>query len=77
MGTTIAVLEEMGLVVRKPHPTDGRQMLIALTAKGESVRKSTKDAKLIWLSGAIDALSEKDRQAVLAAGEIIKRLAES
>ncbi|HEX6496475.1 MAG TPA: MarR family transcriptional regulator, partial [Acidobacteriaceae bacterium] len=34
MGTTVAALEEMGLVARKPHPTDGRQMNIELTAKG-------------------------------------------
>ena len=34
MGTTIAALEEMGMVERKPHPTDGRQVNIELTAKG-------------------------------------------
>src|SRR6202451_3084608 len=34
MGTTIAALEEMGLVERTPHPTDGRQVNIELTAKG-------------------------------------------
>jgi len=39
MGTTIAALEEMGLVERKPHPTDGRQVNIELTAKGAAVRK--------------------------------------
>ena len=45
MGTTIAALEEMGMVARKPHPTDGRQVNIELTAKGAAVRKSTRDAK--------------------------------
>jgi DNA-binding MarR family transcriptional regulator len=34
MGTTVAALEEMGMVERKPHPTDGRQVNIELTAKG-------------------------------------------
>src|ERR1700722_12405408 len=33
MGTTIAALEERGIVERKPHPTDGPQMNIELTAK--------------------------------------------
>ncbi len=28
MGTIVALLEENGLVERKPHPTDGRQMNI-------------------------------------------------
>ena len=45
MGTTIATLEEIGMVERKPHPTDGRQVNIELTAKGAAVRKGTRDAK--------------------------------
>src|SRR5260370_30301262 len=45
MGTTIAALEEMGMVERKPHPTDGRQVNIVLTAKGAAVRKSSREAK--------------------------------
>src|SRR5215472_6847129 len=44
MGATIAALEEMGIVERKPHPTDGRQVNIELTATGAAVRKSAKDA---------------------------------
>src|SRR5271167_2284703 len=40
MGATIAALEERGLLERKPHPTDGRQVNIELTTKGEAVRKS-------------------------------------
>ena len=40
MGATVAALEEMGMVERKPHPTDGRQVNIELTAKGAAVRKS-------------------------------------
>jgi DNA-binding MarR family transcriptional regulator len=50
MGTTISALEELGLVERKPHPTDGRQVNIALTAKGLDVRNSTRDAKRSWLA---------------------------
>jgi DNA-binding MarR family transcriptional regulator len=76
MGATIATLEEMGLVERKPHPTDGRQMNIVLTAKGVAVRKSSKDAKLTWLAQAIAGLDEKDRETLFAAGRIIKRLVE-
>jgi DNA-binding MarR family transcriptional regulator len=77
MGTTIAALEELGMVERNPHPTDGRQVNIALTAKGAAVRKSAKDAKRTWLARAISQLDEKEREALFEAGEIIKRLAES
>jgi DNA-binding MarR family transcriptional regulator len=76
MGTTIAALEEMGLVERKAHPTDGRQMNVALTAKGTAVRNSTKDAKRTWLAQAIAQLDEEDREILFKAGEIIQRLAE-
>jgi len=76
MGTTIAALEEMGMVERKPHPTDGRQVNIELTAKGAAVRKSTKDAKRTWLAQAISQLDEQERETLFNAGEIIRRLAE-
>lgn len=76
MGTTIAALEEMGMVERKPHPTDGRQVNIGLTAKGAAVRKRAKDAKRTWLAQAIAVLDEQEREILFKAGEIIKRLAE-
>jgi DNA-binding MarR family transcriptional regulator len=76
MGTTIAVLEDMGMVERTPHPTDGRQVNIELTAKGAAVRKSAKDARWTWLAHAVSQLDERDRETLFAAGEIIKRLVE-
>ena len=76
MGTTVAALEEMGMVERRPHPTDGRQVNIALTAKGAAVRKSAKDAKRTWLVQAITQLDEDERETLFKAGEIIKRLVE-
>src|ERR1700722_4094483 len=56
MGSTIAALEEMGMVERTAHPTDGRQMNIRLTAKGAAERKRTQDAKQAWIRGAISQL---------------------
>jgi DNA-binding MarR family transcriptional regulator len=76
MGATILALEEMGMVARKPHPTDGRQVNIELTAKGAAVRKSTRDAKRTWLIQAITQLNQHERETLFAAGEIIKRLAQ-
>jgi DNA-binding MarR family transcriptional regulator len=77
MGTTIAALEEMGMVERKPHPTDGRQVNIELSTKGMAVRKSARDAKRTWLAQAITRLDEKDRDTLFKAGEIIRRLVQS
>jgi DNA-binding MarR family transcriptional regulator len=76
MGTTIAALEDLGMVERRPHPTDGRQMNIVLTAKGVAVRNSAKNAKLTWLAQAIAKLDKKEQATLFAAGEIIKRMVE-
>ncbi len=75
MGATIAALEKRGIVERKPHPTDGRQVNIELTAKGAAVRKSIGDAKRTWLAHAISRLDEQERETLFAAGTIIERLA--
>jgi DNA-binding MarR family transcriptional regulator len=50
---------------------------IELTAKGAAVRKSAKDAKQTWLAHAIAQLTDEDREALFAAGEVIKRLLEN
>lgn len=76
MGTIIAALEENGMVERRPHPTDGRQMNIVLTAKGAALRKRLGDAKKAWLAQAIEKLDDKDQDILFAAGAILKRLAE-
>jgi DNA-binding MarR family transcriptional regulator len=77
MGTVIAGLEEMGFIERRPHPTDGRQVNIQLSAKGEAVRRSAKDARRTWLAQAIARLDEEERKQLFAAGDIIRRLTET
>jgi DNA-binding MarR family transcriptional regulator len=76
MGTTVAALEEMGMVERKPHATDGRQINIQLTAKGTAVRNTAKNAKRAWLAEAMKQLSEREQETLFRAGEIIKQLVE-
>ena len=76
MGSTVAALEELGLVERKPHPTDGRQVNIELTEKGVAVRKNAVDAKRTWLAQAIAQLDKQEQATLFAAGEIMKRLVE-
>ena len=76
MGATIAALEEMGMVVRKPHPTDGRQVNIALSAKGAAVRARAREAKRTWLAQAIAQLDAEQQEILFQAGDIFKRLVE-
>ena len=74
MGTTIASLEEMGMVQRKPHPTDGRQVRIELTPKGAAARKTAFDAKRNWLAQAIGQLERQEQETLFRASEIVERL---
>jgi DNA-binding MarR family transcriptional regulator len=77
MGATIASLEELGIVQRKAHATDGRQVNIALTAKGVALRKETGNAKRTWLAEAIEKLAPEEQKRLPAVTDLIKRLAES
>jgi DNA-binding MarR family transcriptional regulator len=77
MGTILADLEQAGLVQRRPHPTDGRQVLFALTADGIEARRKRSIARREWLLAAMERLDPPDRQTLLAAAALIKQLAES
>lgn len=76
MGATIVALEEAGLVARRPHPTDGRQVRILLTETGSAVCEQTRSAKRTWLAEAIAQLSEEERRTLFAASDLIQRLGE-
>lgn len=74
MRATVSALEARGIVERKAHPTDGRQVLIALSRHGAELRKAAKDAKRTWLAHAVAQLSAADRETLFAAGDIMLRL---
>jgi DNA-binding MarR family transcriptional regulator len=77
MGTALGLLEKKGLVERKAHPTDGRQINIKLTARGIILRRNTKEATHAWLSRAIAGLDRQEQTTLFKAGELIKRIAET
>src|SRR6202046_4224798 len=77
MSTALRLLEKMGLVERKAHPTDGRQINIKLTARGITLRRNTKEAALAWLSRAIAELDRQEQITLFKAGELFKRMAEA
>ena len=76
MGTALGLLEKMGLVERKDHPTDGRQINIKLTARGITLRRNTKGATYAWLSRAIAELDRQKQTTLFKADELFKRMVE-
>ena len=77
MGAALAQMEEQGLVRRKGHPTDGRQILYELTAAGIEGRYRSRLAKREWLLSAVGQLAREDQQKLFAVTDVIRRLAES
>src|ERR1700729_3651293 len=66
MGTTLADLEQEGLVRRRPHPTDGRQVLFELTAAGVEARRKRNIAKREWLLAAMAKLDPAEQQTLIS-----------
>jgi len=77
MGATLAELEREGLVKRHRHPTDGRQVLFALTGEGVEARRKRSAAKQTWLLAAMAKFDSDERQTLVAAAALIKRLSEA
>ncbi len=77
IGAALTVMEQEGLVQRQPHPTDGRQVLFALTDAGTATRRQNKILKRQWLSAAMGKLDPQEQQILISAAALIKRLADS
>ena len=76
MGATLAELEREGMVERRPHPTDGRQVLFALTDEGVEAGQKRSAAKQQWLLAAMAKLDPGEQQMLMSAAALIKRLGE-
>jgi DNA-binding MarR family transcriptional regulator len=77
MGAILSGLEQEGLVKREPHPSDGRQILFAMTAEGAEVRRKRGIVKREWLLAAIAKLEPAELRILIDAIPLIKRLSES
>ena len=77
MGVTLATMEQDGLVCRKPHPTDGRQVLFELTEAAVELRRQHGLLKREWLLTKVAKLDPQQRQTLIAAADLIRQLVES
>jgi DNA-binding MarR family transcriptional regulator len=77
MGVILASLEQEGLIERRPHATDRRQILFVLSAAGAAVRSRHRATKRDWLVGALGELDAAELKALAAVIPIIRRLGES
>ncbi|MEU2612884.1 MarR family transcriptional regulator [Micromonospora sp. NPDC007271] len=75
MTRIVAKLEERGLVQRTPHPTDGRQVILAATEGGRAVLEQFERARNEWLAGRLAALTEEERDTLRRAADILQGIA--
>jgi DNA-binding MarR family transcriptional regulator len=77
MTRVLAGLQELGLVARRPHPTDGRQVIVQLTGAGTQRCRDEVQMREAWLSRQVAALDPEDRDVLRRAVEVINQLVES
>lgn len=75
MTKIVAKLEERGLVQRTPHPTDGRQVILAATEGGQAVLDQFERARNEWLASRLAALTEEERDTLRRAADILQGIA--
>src|SRR4051794_39946077 len=75
MTKIVGKLEDMGLVVRTPHPTDRRQVILAATEQGRAVYGQFERARNDWLAQQLAQLGPDERDALARAAQILQRVA--
>lgn len=77
MGATLAVMEERGLVERRPDPFDGRRVLMSMTKDGEQALRSRRDARTEQMARVLaNRFTRAEMKALMAAAPLIERLGE-
>jgi len=74
MTKIVGKLEERGLVVRTPHPTDGRQVILSPTEQGNAVYAEFEQTRNEWLARQLAALGPDDRDVLARAAEILRQV---
>ena len=77
MTRVIAVLEERSLVLRSPHSTDRRQVILTVTEEGRTVVQRVRRRKDAWLARQLTGLTAEERATLRAAVPILEKLSQS
>jgi DNA-binding MarR family transcriptional regulator len=77
MTRVIAVLTERDLVVKSPHPTDRRQVILTVTDEGRAVVYRVRRRKDAWLAQRLAELTVAERATLRAAVPILEKLSQS
>jgi DNA-binding MarR family transcriptional regulator len=76
MTRTVNCLEELGLVAREPHQTDGRQVVVALTLKAQAVLAADRERRDAWLKDHLADLSDAERRILRKAAPLLDQMSQ-
>ncbi|MCW2499511.1 MAG: transcriptional regulator, MarR family [Frankiales bacterium] len=77
MTRVVSALEAAGLVTRTDHPTDGRQVLIAVSPAGKGLLRDDRMRRDAWLAQRLRALDPADLATLRQAAAVLDKLAGS
>ena len=77
MTRVITALEERGFVLRAPHPTDGRQVVLTVTDDGTRLVNEVRQRRDAWLAMRLRELTPRERATLRAAAPILEKLSQS
>jgi DNA-binding MarR family transcriptional regulator len=75
MTRLLGVLESEGLVVRTAHPTDRRQVTLAVSRTGQELLKEDRRRRDVWLAQRLEDLDADELAVLQQAAGILDRLA--
>ena len=74
MTRTVNTLVDLGFVTKEPHPTDGRLVMVRLTAAGESEVRETRRRRDDWLAQQLKKLTAEERSTLAEAAVLLRRI---
>ena len=78
MATTLATLEQRGLVERRPDPDDRRRLIMSVTKTGADMRRHKRNARTGQVATTLaERFTPEEHEILAAAVPLIERLAES
>jgi DNA-binding MarR family transcriptional regulator len=77
MTRVISVLEERNLVMRAPHLTDRRQVVLTVTEDGRALVQQARRRRDAWLAKRLKELSPEERAVLRAAAPVLEKLSQA
>ena len=75
MTRIVSNMEEAGLVVRRPHPSDKRQVVVELTGAAHTLIAANRRRRDEWLQTKLKKLTPEERDILRKAAPVLERLA--